>query len=287
MQVADRPGRALRRRWLPRALAPLIDRPVGGPDDRSPPNITLILHMSNSQARVPELYSRLLLFRHALDAELKARRQHLPPMPTALPHLLPALQQGMPGMLGLPGVREGLVQLRACLFEVQGRDAEARTAWHESWRARCSLRRWPGFGRAGHTAACGGLLHRAGEMLALKILARVELEYRSKLDGPARREWCASHCHELQERLLRSWPLPPEIGACLLGWNRFGELAQMSPAGAAVYLGRLLGLRHLQPDVCVPGVLEQAAGVLGVSAEQLEGLHREADAVRGLIRALD
>lgn len=244
--------------------------------------------MSNSQARVPELYSRLLLFRHALDAELKARRQHLPPMPTALPHLLPALQQGMPGMLGLPGVREGLVQLRACLFEVQGRDAEARTAWHESLAcalfaeqvARVS-------GAPVTTAACGGLLHRAGEMLALKILARVELEYRSKLDGPARREWCASHCHELQERLLRSWPLPPEIGACLLGWNRFGELAQMSPAGAAVYLGRLLGLRHLQPDVCVPGVLEQAAGVLGVSAEQLEGLHREADAVRGLIRALD
>ena len=172
-------------------------------------------------------------------------------MPPALPELLQAVEQGTGALLARPAIREALEQIRASLFQIQGRDLEARAAWQESLA--CAIFA-AGVARlrsaSVSTVVCAGLLHRAGETLALKILARVELEYRMKLDGPARREWCATNSHELQERLTRAWPLPAAIGACLLGWNRFGEFTEVSPEGAAVYFGRLFAIelsaaRHL------------------------------------------
>jgi hypothetical protein len=141
-------------------------------------------------------------------------------------------------------------------------------------------------------AFVGALLHRSGDALALKILARVELDYRMKLDGASRRDWCTTHSLELAERLVRTWNLSAEIGACVLGWNRFGEWAAEAGergagagACAAVYFGRLFAIEFLQPQFCVPGALDHAAAELGLSKDRVAQV-REED-VRSLIRALD
>jgi hypothetical protein len=85
----------------------------------------------------------------------------------------------------------------------------------------------------------------------------------------------------------------------VLGWNRFGEWAaeagqDAAEAGergagagecAAVYFGRLFAIEFLQPQFCVPGALDHAAGELGLSEDRVAQV-REED-VRSLIRALD
>jgi hypothetical protein len=117
------------------------------------------------------------------------------------------------------------------------------------------------------------------------MLARVEREYRMKLDSSSRRDWCGTHAPELAERLVRTWSLSPEVGACVLDWMRVGELADTSGESTAVYFGRLFAIEFLQPEFCVPGALDHAAADLGLGADLVARVRQEE--VRSLIRALE
>ncbi len=235
-----------------------------------------------------EVSTRSLLFRHALDAAFKARRQNLPAAPASLPALLAGSREGSRGLLARPGCREALGEIRALLFHARGRDTEAQTWWHEGVATAVFAARVAQLKQASVSASfLSGLLHRAGEALALKMLARVELEYRIKLDSASRRDWCMTHGPELTERLVRAWKLSPEIGACMLGWMQSGELAKMSAEGAALYFGRLFATEALQPEFCVPGALDHAAADLGLNAGLVAQVRQENVLSRELIRALD
>ena len=190
--------------------------------------------MFNPQAPTSDVSTRSLVFRQALAAAFKSRRQNLPPAPASLPALLAGCQGGVQGLLGKPGCRDALGEIRARLFHTPGRDAEAQTWWHESVASAVFAARLAQIEQASVPAAfVGALLHRSGDALALKILARVELDYRMKLDGASRRDWCATHSPELAERLVRTWNLSAAVGACVLGWNRFGEFAAEAGQNAA------------------------------------------------------
>ena len=242
--------------------------------------------MFNPQAPSSEISTRSLLLRQALAAAFKARRQNLPPAPASLPALLDACRSGVAGLLGKPGCRDALGEVRARLFHAPGRDAEAQALWHESVATAVFACRVAQLKQASVCASfLGGLLHRSGEALALKMLARVELDYRLKLDSASRRDWCTTHSEELTERLVRTWNLTSAIGSCVLEWRRFGEFGEMSPESAALYFGRLFAIELLQAEFCVPGALDHAAADLGLGADLVAQVRKE-DA-RALIRALD
>ena len=242
--------------------------------------------MFNPQAPTSEVSTRSLLLRQALAAAFKARRQNLPPAPGSLPALLDASRSGVSGLLAQTGCRDALGEIRARLFHAPGRDAEAQAWWHESVATAVFASRVAQLKQASVGAAfLGGLLHRSGEALALKMLARVELEYRMRLDSASRREWCTTHSQELTERLVGAWGLTPDIGSCVLGWMRFAEVSEVSGESAALYFGRLFAIELLQPQFCVPGALDHAAAEFGLSADLVAQV-REQDA-RALIRALD
>jgi hypothetical protein len=242
--------------------------------------------MFNPQAPSSEVSSRLLW--HALAAAFKARRRSLPAAPASLAALLEASPSGVHGLLGRAGARQALGEIRARLFHAPGRQAEAQAWWHESLATAMLGARVAQLREASIPVAfCGGLLHRAGEALALKMLASVELEYRLKLDSAARRDWCGTHGYELSERLVRGWMLPPQIGACVLAWMRFGEFAEVSAESAALYFGRLFAVEVLQPAFCAPGAIDHAAADLGLSEDVVAQVRAEAPRVRELIRALD
>ncbi len=244
--------------------------------------------MFNPQAPSIEVSARSLVFQQALAAAFKARRQNLPPAPASLPALLEASRNGVAGLVGRAGCRDALGETRARLFHAPGREAEAEVWWHESLAAAVFAARVAQLKPASVTASfMGGLLHRAGESLALKILARVELDYRMKIDSASRREWCTMHGPELAERLVRAWNLSPEIAACALGWMRFGEFAEVSADSAALYFGRLFAIELLQPQFCVPGALDHAAADLGLDAAQVAEVRSEEPRARELIAALD
>ena len=242
--------------------------------------------MFNPQAPSSEVPARSLLLRQALAAALKARRQNLPPAPASLPALLDACRGGVQGLLAKPGCRDALGEIRARLFHAPGRDAEAQAWWHEGVATAAFAARVAQLKQASIGASfLGGLLHRSGEALALKMLARVELDYRMRLDSASRREWCRTHGQELTERLVRKWNLTAEIGSCVPGWMRFAEVAEASRESAAVYFGRLFAIELLQPQFCMPGALDHAAADFGLGADLVAQVRKE-DAWT-LIRALD
>jgi len=244
--------------------------------------------MFNPQAPPHEVSSRSLLFGHALAAAFKARSRNLPSAPASLPALLDACRNGTPGLLGRPGVRDALGEIRARLFHAPGREAEAQTSWHESVAAAVFAARLAQIRGASVAGAfSGGLFHRAGEALALKMLARVELEYRMKMDSASRRDWCTTHGHELAERLVRAWVLSPEAGVCVLGWQQFGEFAEVSAESAALYFGRLFAMELLQPAFCIPGAVDHAATEIGLTADMVAQVRAEEGRAREFIRALD
>jgi len=104
------------------------------------------------------------------------------------------------GLLAKPGCRDALGEIRARLFHAPGRDAEAQRGWHEGVATAVLPARVAQLKQASIGASfLGGLLHRSGEALALKMLARVELDYRMRLDSASRREWCTTHSQDLTE----------------------------------------------------------------------------------------
>jgi len=242
--------------------------------------------MFNPQAPSSEVPARSLLLRQALAAALKARRQNLPPAPASLPALLDACRGGVQGLLAKPGCRDALGEIRARLFHAPGRDAEAQAWWHEGVATAVFAARVAQLKQASIGASfLGGLLHRSGEALALKMLARVELDYRMRLDSASRREWCTTHSQDLTERLIRTWSLRADIESCLLEWMRCAEFGAVSGESAALYFGRLFTIELLQPQFCVPGALDHAAAELGLGADLVAEVRKEDP--RGLIRALD
>ena len=254
--------------------------------------------MFNPQAPLPQLANRTLLLRHSLAAAFKAHRRSLPAAPQSLPLLIDSLQHGFDALLGRAGAREALSAVRDRLFHAAGREADAERCWQESvatavFAARLAklLDSAPDPATKPEpvsiaAAACGGLLHLAGEALALRILAHVEVEFRLKMDGASRREWCTGHGVELIELLVHAWPLPPACSACVLGWRRFGEFAAISSESTAVYLGRLFAIELLHPDWCVPGALAESLATIGLPTAALEEVRAQATAVHELLRAL-
>ncbi|MBS0420595.1 MAG: HDOD domain-containing protein [Proteobacteria bacterium] len=248
--------------------------------------------MFNPQAPRPEVSTRALVFRQALGAAFKSLRQSMPAAPDSLRALLAGSQSGPRGLLSRPGCRDALMEIRARLFQIPGRDAEAQAWWEESlasaaYAARVAqayltgaapAARSPGAGVSVAASFMAALLHRSGEALALKILARVELEYRMKLDSSSRREWCATHSGELAGRLLRSWNLPEVPGL------PDGDINNASVESKAVYFGRLFAIELLQPELCVPGALDHAAADLGLETALVAEVRK--DDVRSLIRAM-
>jgi HDOD domain len=233
--------------------------------------------MFNPQSPRPEVSTRALVFRQALAAAFKSLRQSIPAAPETLPALLAACDQE--SSLNRPECREALTEIRARLFQISGRDAEAEAFWQEGLAGAVFAARVARLNQASVASSfMGALLHRAGEALALKILARVELEYRMKLDSGSRREWCAGHSAELGERLTRKWNMPEQVALPT------GELEAASAESKAVYFGRLFAIELLQPEFCVPGALDHAAADLGLSAELIAAVRKEDP--RSLIRAL-
>src|SRR5262249_976291 len=242
----------------------------------------------NPQAPPTETSTRSLVFRQALAAAFKAHRQNLPSVPATLTALSAATRSGVPGLIAKPGCREALRDIRARLFHIPGRDIEAQTWWHEALATAVFAAHIAQLKQASSSAAfVAALLHRSGEALALKILARVELDYRMRLDSASRRAWCVNHSQELLERLVRAWNLTPETGTCVLGWMRFGEFAEVSAESTALYFGRLFAIELLQPDLCVPGALDHAAAEAGLTDEWVAQVRGEGARARELIRHAD
>lgn len=206
----------------------------------------------------------------------------LGPRPAALRDLLdalatdttlaprPAAQRAASASLPLHAALE---ELRLAVFAVPARAREARLLWREAlgtaWCA-ATIARLTG-GSPG-TAGVAGLLHRAGEALALRAVATLEGRQGLRLDAASVQAACATYEPELGATLLRHWRLAPGVAAALQGWRRVGESAVPGAEARAVYFGHCYASQLLFAEFPSPGLAEELASQLRLERRELARL---------------
>lgn len=244
--------------------------------------------MFNGSLRTSSPARDLLLGRKVVIASFNTRMKTLPSPPESLPSLIHSLANGP---IAITEDWEGLSAIgyiRASLYDAPGREAEGRALWNEAvatsafaWLLAC------GQDNIAASAALGGLLHRAGEAISLRLLAQAETDVGLQFDAPSKAELTTRSSYELARRLVDEWKLPPAVATSVLGWQRFGGFHSVSPEACAVYFGHLLAAELLHPQFMAPGAIDSAGEEAGLDPSALSRARAESARVRDLVAALN
>jgi hypothetical protein len=157
------------------------------------------------------------------------------------------------------------------------RSAELRALWNEClMTAAYALRLAPHLGGDAYTSAIAGLLHRVGDLLALRGLAIVEHASSVRLDGASKADLCAEHAPEQLDRAVRAWGVPPRAAVAAAQWRRLREFPGTAADAATVHLARLLAIELLAPQFCAPGLVDHAAEEAGLPSQALSEVRSDA-----------
>lgn len=197
----------------------------------------------------------------ALEAELA----RCPPRPHAITACVAWLQESPAQLLARPMATRALEQLRDALFVASGRDAEMALLWREALASACYARiiaAQTGF--EGPLLTGAGLLHRVGEITALRALARAEATSGLRLVGPVMQQIMEARTDELVSRVTRSWGLPGELRLTLLRWRDEQESLQRPQAVTLLMMAQALATELVHAATCTPGLVEVAQQSLGL-----------------------
>jgi hypothetical protein len=226
--------------------------------------------------------------RQAVAAFFRQHTRAIPPAPESWKQLNALFEQGFTAAASYSEGLHALRDVEEALFVGYGREAQAKTLWREALATAAYASQLADIQSASiAAAACGGLLHRAGEAFAIGSLARAENSAGVQLDAPSAQELISSQGQELAERIARDWKLSAPAAACMLGWRQFGEFSKVSGESAAVYFGHLLAVELLHPEFTAPGALDAAGAEFGLNVEALEWVRGEGRVILDLIVSLE
>ena len=197
----------------------------------------------------------------ALDAELA----RCPPKPPSIPACVAWLQES-PAQLGSRQIAvRALDNLRSSLFHAPGRDAEMALLWREALASACFARVVAAQMNYDAPLLTGaGLLHRTGEIAALRALARAETTTGQRLVGPVMQQIMESHDDELVSRVTRSWSLPGELRLTILRWRDEQENLNRPLCVTLLMMAQALATELVHAATCTPGLVEVAQHSLGL-----------------------
>ncbi len=226
----------------------------------------------------PAVAPALLL---ALEGEL-ARS---PPKPLGLTACVAWLQQPADQLAARPMAMRALQQLRDSLFVAPGRDAEMALLWAEALATACYARLVAAQMKSDAPLLTGaGLLHRAGEIAAVRALARAESASGLRLVGPVLQQIIEAPGDEMVSRVTRSWGLPGELRLTLLRWRDEQDSLQRPQAVTLLMMAQALATELVHAATCTPGLVDAARQALGLPADVVEVSRA---ATGGIARLLD
>jgi hypothetical protein len=156
------------------------------------------------------------------------------------------------------GVR-ALQNMRSTLFSAPGRDAEMALLWREALATACYARVVAVQTRFDAPLLTGaGLLHRAGEIAALRALAQAEQQAGQRLVGPVMHEIMEARDDELVARVTRSWSLPGELRLLILRWRAEQDQLQRPESVTLLTMAQALATELVHAATCTPGLVEAA-----------------------------
>jgi HD-like signal output (HDOD) protein len=189
-----------------------------------------------------------------------------PPKPSGVAACVAWLQEP-PAKLSTQQIAlRALQSLRDSLFVAPGREAEMTLLWREALATACYARLL--------ARECGGdaplltgvaLLHRAGEIAALRALAWAERDTGERLVGPVMQEIFDANDDELASRVTRSWGLPGGMRLAIIRWHEEQESLTRPECVTLLMMAQALTTELVHATTCTPGLVEAACEALKLS----------------------
>lgn len=211
-----------------------------------------------------------------------------PPKPQGIAACVAWLQEPPAGLGTRPMALRSLQSLRDSLFVAPGREAEMQLLWREALATACFTRVLaPECGVDAPLLTGVGLLHRAGEVVALRALAHAERETGQRLVGPVVQEIFDAGDDELASRVTRSWGLPGELRLSIIRWREEQNSLNRPLCVTLLMMAQALTTELVHAATSTPGLVEAAGEALKLPA-RLIGQARAATAgIAGLLGAFE
>lgn len=219
----------------------------------------------------------------ALAAELA----RCPPKPPGLAACVAWLQEPAQQLASRQMALRALDNLRGALFTAPGRDAEMTLLWREALASACFARIVAGEMKFDAPLLTGAaLLHRAGEIAALRALAQAENSTGLRLVGPVMQQIMDAHDDELVSRVTRSWALPGELRLTILRWRDEQENLNRPTCVTLLMMAQALATELVHAATCTPGLVEVAQQSLGLPARLVVSARAATDGIHALLKQL-
>jgi hypothetical protein len=216
----------------------------------------------------------------ALDAELA----RCPPKPTGIAACVAWLQESADHLGQRQMATRALENLRSTLFTAPGREAEMALLWREALASACFARvvaAQMNFDAPLLTGA--GLLHRTGEIAALRALARAEVSAGQRLVGPVMQQIMDANDDVLVSRVTRSWALPGELRLTILRWRDEQNSLNRPLCVTLLLMVQALATELVHATTCTPGLVQVAQQSLGLPARLIESARAATTGITSLL----
>jgi hypothetical protein len=207
-----------------------------------------------------------------------------PPKPSGMSACLAYLQEPLATLPSKQMALRALQTLRATLFAAPGREAEMDLLWREALATACFARfvaKHAGFELSLLMGA--GLLHRAGEIAALRALALAEQQCGLRIAGPVMDDILAASDDELVSRVTRSWALPGQLRLTIIHWREQQQSLGRPEGVTLLMMSQALATALVHAATCPPGLVDAAAESLRLPMAMIEQARAESAAVQALL----
>lgn len=211
----------------------------------------------------------------------------LPPRPMGVAACVAWLQESPEDLRQRQMALRALQGLRDSLFVAPGRDAEMALLWREAVATACFARALARDGAVEAPLLTGaGLLHRAGEVAALRALAQAERDTGERLLGPVLQEILDAGDDELASRVTRSWGLPGEMRLTIIRWREEqNSLVRPLPV-TLLMMAQALTTELVHAATCTPGLVDAACESLRLSPQMVAQARNAGEGIAALLPVL-
>jgi hypothetical protein len=210
-----------------------------------------------------------------------------PPKPAGLAACVAWLQQSPAEISGKLMAVRTLQSLRDGLFVAPGREAEIGLLWREAVATACYARVLAA--ETGNDAALltgVGLLHRAGEIAAVRALAHAEKSTGQRLAGPVMGEIFDADDDELASRVTRSWGLPGGMRLAIIRWREEQDSINRPESVSLLMMAQALTTELVHAANFTPGLVEAASEALKVPGRMIAAARSATDGLARLLSVL-
>jgi len=210
-----------------------------------------------------------------------------PPKPAGIAACVAWLQESPAQLEARPMALRALQSLRDSLFTAPGREAEMALLWREALATACYARALASeMGRDAPLLTGVGLLHRAGEIAALRALAQAERETGQHILGPVMQEIFDAGDDELASRVTRSWGLPGEMRLAIIRWREQQDSLDRPECVTLLMMAQALATELVHAATCTPGLVEAAGEALKLPSPMVVRARAAAGDIAALLAVL-